>query len=279
MVDAILLILREVLEAALIITMLLAMSRKLSISFNWIVPALVLGVLSSWLLAHYAYAIADALDGTGQEWINALLYLSVILSFIIIGLIIAPLLFSASLQEKYLSFTDNSIKPHKTLLLVCSIFAVGLSLAREVAEIWIYLGGFLHQQDLLQSALTGGAIGLGIGMSLGVITYYLLVFISVRRFFIVLFVFLIFLCGGLSMQIARQLLQIGMLTSATPLWDSSTIVNEHSWLGELLYALIGYDSSPNAIQVIFYWIAIIPFLVALAWNWHRRNQASSTTSI
>jgi high-affinity iron transporter len=278
MVDAILLILREVLEAALIITMLLAMSRKLSILFNWIIPALALGVLSSWLLAHYAYTIADALDGTGQEWINALLYLSVILSFIFIGLIIAPLLLHASSQEKYLSLTDNSTHHYKTLLLICAVFAVGLSLAREVSEIWIYLGGFLHQKDLLQSALTGGAIGLGIGISLGVVTYYLLVFISARMFLIILFIFLIFLCGGLSMQIARQLLQIGILTSAGPLWDTSTIVNEHSWLGELLYALIGYDSSPNAIQIIFYCIAVIPLLLALLWGWYRRNYSLASKS-
>ncbi|HEY8940248.1 MAG TPA: FTR1 family protein [Cellvibrio sp.] len=272
MVDAILLILREVLEAALIITMLLVMSRKLSIAFSWIIPALVLGVLSSWLLAHYAYAIADALNGTGQEWINALLYLSVIVSFIVIASIIAPLIFNTPALIQYLLPTKDSIKPYRKLLF-CSVFAVGLSLAREVAEIWIYVGGFLHQRDLLQSALIGGAIGIGIGISLGVITYYLLVFISARKFLKILFIFFILLCGGLSMQVARQLLQIGILNSAAPLWDTSHIINEHSWLGELLYALIGYDSSPNAIQVIFYWIAVMPLLLVLLWNWHRRARA------
>ncbi len=273
MVDAILLILREVLEAALIITMLLVMSRKLSIPLNWIIPALALGMLSSWLLAHYASTIADALDGTGQEWINALLYLSVILSFIVIASIIAPLLFRVPALVQYLPRTNKSTEPYRRLLF-CAVLAVGLSLAREVAEIWIYIGGFLHQPNLLQSALIGGAIGVGIGISLGVITYYLLVFISARFFLNILFVFLILLCGGLSMQVARQLLQIGVLNSAAPLWDTSTIVNEHSWLGELLYALIGYDSSPNAIQVIFYCIAIMPLLALVLWNWCRRNRKS-----
>jgi len=51
------------------------------------------------------------------------------------------------------------------------VFSVGLSLAREVAEIWIYLGGFLHQPDVLQPALTGSAIGIGIGISLGIIIF------------------------------------------------------------------------------------------------------------
>ncbi len=271
MVDAILLILREVLEAALIITMLLVMSRKLSIALSWILPALALGMLSSWILAHYASAIADMFYGTGQEWVNALLYLSVILSFIVIASTIAPLLFSTPSAVKYLPRDGTYSKPYRTLIF-CAVLAVGLSLAREVAEIWIYVGGFLHQPDLLQSAIIGGAIGFGIGTSLGVITYYLLVFISARTFLSILFFFLILLCGGLSMQIARQLLQIGVLNSAGPLWDSSSVVNEHSWLGELLYALIGYDSSPNAVQVIFFTIAILPLLLLLLGNLHRRNR-------
>lgn len=271
MVDAILLILREVLEAALIITMLLVMSRKLSMVLNWVIAALILGILGSRMLAHYADAIANALDGTGQEWINALLYLLVILSFIVIASTIAPLLLRTPPQTRYLPLTSESAKSYRWLLF-CAVLAVGLSLAREVAEIWIYIGGFLHQPNLLQPALIGGAIGTGIGISLGAITYYLLVFISARVFLHILFVFLILLCGGLSMQIARQLLQIGILTSAAPLWDTSSIINEHSWLGELLYALIGYDSSPNAIQIIFYCIAITPLMLILLWNWFQRTR-------
>lgn len=272
MVDAILLVLREVLEAALIISLLLALSRKLSVGFRWLIPALLLGGLSSWLLAHYAYTIADALDGTGQEWLNALLYLAVVLSFIAIAAAISPLLFTVPKQILYFLPGNEPIKPAEHLLITSAVLAVSLSLAREVAEIWIYLSGFIHQPDLLQSALIGGAIGVGIGMSLGAIAYYLLVFISLRTFLILLFVFLVFLCGGLSMQIAKQLLQIGVLDSTTPLWDSSNIVNEHSWFGELLYALIGYDASPAAVQVIFYWLAVTPLLLIVIWNWSRRNR-------
>lgn len=274
MVDAILLVLREVLEAALIITMLMVTSRKLSASLHWIIAALVLGVISSWILAHYAYTIADAFEGTGQEWVNTTLYLLVIMLFILIAAVITPLIFSAPKQLIYLSPTATPARL-RCIFVGCALFVVSLSLAREVAEIWIYLGGFAQQPNKLQSALIGGAIGLGIGASLGVITYYLLVFISVRRFLCFLFTFLLLLCGGLAMQIAKQLMQIGVLDSTEPLWDSSQLVNEHSWVGELLYALIGYDSSPSTIQVIFYGLAITPLVLTLAWNWSRRNQVNA----
>lgn len=271
MVDAILLVLREVLEAALIISLLLALSRKLTINQRWLVSALLLGVASSWMLAHFAYGIAEAVEGTGQEWLNALLYLMVIIAFIFIAFAIAPLLFNTSNHILHCDFSIAVKNPPIALLTYSCLLTVGLSLAREVAEVWIYLSGFIHQPALLQSALTGGAIGVGIGISLGVITYYLLIFISLRLFLHIFFVLLIFLCGGLAMQIAKQLLQIGVLDSTAPLWDSSNLVSEHSWLGELLYALIGYDASPSAAHVIFYGLAITPLLLILAWNWHHRN--------
>jgi high-affinity iron transporter len=270
MVDAILLILREVLEAALIITMLMVMSRKLSIEFTWIGPTLIFGGLSSGLLAHYAYEINAALGGTGQEWVNALLYLCVIMALIVIALIIVPLLFNLTMHVRYLSFMAAPPRLPRKLLLFSTVVAVALSLAREASEILIYLGGFLHQPEALQSAVIGAAIGTGIGVSLGIIIYYLLVFLSARKFLYLFFVLLVLLCGGLSMQIAQQLMQIGVLDSSASLWDASSIVNDHSWLGELLYALIGYESSPSVIQVIFYWLAVSPLLLALLWNWYQK---------
>jgi high-affinity iron transporter len=151
------------------------------------------------------------------------------------------------------------------------VIIVSFSLAREGSEIWIYLSSFTHKSDMLVSALIGAAIGTGIGMSLGAITYYVFSFMS-KRFFLPIFLIVIsLLAGGLSMQIAKQLMQIGLLDSGAPLWDSSFLVNEHSWLGELLYALLGYDSRPAPVQGIFYVLSIAPILLASLWHaWRLR---------
>lgn len=278
MVDALLVVLREALEAALYILMLLVMSRKLSIALSWVIPAVLFGIIGSWSLAQYAYEIADALEGTGQEWINVLLYLCVTISFSIIALIITQLIFSTPNHIEYLAFpekTHNSTfkiqKSQEKLLVICAFFSVGLSITRETTEIWIYLSGFVTDPEKLQSALVGSALGLWIGTCIGVIAYYLLVFISARKFLYLLFAFLVFLCGGISMQIAKQLMQIGVLESA-PLYDISSILSEYSWLGELLYELFGYSSSPSAVQIIFYWLSVIPLLFGLLWSWYRKNR-------
>lgn len=271
MLDAVLLILREVLEAALILSLLLALSNKLQLSYRWSFFALLAGVAGSWLLAHYAYDIADAMEGTGQELLNAALYCAVIFSVILLGILILPLAFA---PVKNISPARNVALNQHRLLYLLFIIIFSFSLMREGAEIWIYLSAFDHKAEAMSSALIGAAVGAGIGMSLGAIIYYVFAFLS-RTYFLPIFITVItLLAGGLSMQVAKQLMQIGLLDSDAPLWDSSFLVNEHSWLGELLYALVGYDSRPTPIQGIFYLLTIAPILFASIWHaWRLRGNA------
>lgn len=266
MVDAVLLVLREVLEAALIMSLLLALSHKLQLRFRWSLSALLLGFMGSWILAQYTYEITDAMDGTGQELLNAVLYFSVVLSVVVLSVLILPLAFAPPLAtHRRTPDSPESGSRHK-LIYGLFIIIVSFSVAREGSEIWIYLSGFTNQSDTISSVYIGAAIGAGIGVSLGAITYYAFAFMHKKYFVPVFLVVITLLAGGLSMQIAKQFLQIGLLNSTAPLWDSSFLVNEHSWLGELLYALLGYDARPAPIQGIFYLLTVSPIL--LAWVWH-----------
>ncbi|WP_152625342.1 hypothetical protein [Cellvibrio sp. OA-2007] len=252
-------------------SLLLALSQKLHLQFRWSLIAVTIGTIGSWLLAHYAYEIADAMDGTGQELLNAALYSVVILSVIALGLFICPLAFKSHLENNLTQKKIFASPSGKKLIYRLCIVIVSFSLAREASEIWIYLSAFTHDTEMLSSALIGSAIGAGIGMSLGASTYYAFTFMQKSYFIPVFLAIITLLAGGLSMQIAKQLMQIGWLDSATPLWDSTFLVDEHSWVGELLYALIGYDSRPAPIQGIFYLLTITPVVSACAWHaWQLR---------
>lgn len=271
MLDAVLLILREVLEAALILSLLLALSYKLKLQFRWSLIALTIGILGSWLLAHYAYDIAESMEGTGQELLNSALYLVVILSLITLGLLITPMAFSTQKKNSSQINIPLTMSLQQKLISRLCIVIVSFSLAREASEIWIYLSAFTHNTDALSSALIGAAIGAGIGMSLGASTYYAFTFMPKNYFIPTFLIVMTLLAGGLSMQIAKQLMQVGLLDSGVPLWDSSFLVNEHSWVGELLYALIGYDSRPAPIQGAFYLVTIAPILLSCIWHaWRLR---------
>lgn len=262
MLDAVLLVLREVLEAALIISLLLALSNQFQLRFGWSLYAIVFGIAGSWLLAHYAYEISDAFEGTGQELLNAVLYSVVVICVVILSILILSATSKTHSVANTPSQKTSYYSQNPPLTYSLFIIIVSLSLAREGSEIWIYLSGFTQQPELITSAFIGAAIGTGIGMSLGAITYYLFSFMSKRLFVPVFLIVISLLAGGLSMQIAKQLMQIGLLDSGTPLWDSSFLVNEHSWSGELLYALLGYDSRPAPIQGIFYALTLAPIIAA-----------------
>lgn len=265
MVDAVLLILREVLEAALILSLLLALSRKYELNTRWCWFALAGGFLGSWLLAHFAYNITEAMEAIGQEVLNVVLYLIVVVCLILLSLLLIPLAYALKLTRRL--ETIAAFKRQQPLIWPLFIVIVSFSLAREGSEIWIYLSDFSRKPDEILSVLIGVAIGAGIGMSLGAITYYFLLFMSDKIFMPLFITVITLLSGGLSMQIAKQLMQAGLLTSSDPLWDSSMLISEQSWLGELLYALLGYDAQPTPVQGVFYLLTTIPIVASAGWHW------------
>jgi len=275
MVDAVLLVLREVLEAALIVSLLLALTYKLQLHYRWSIIALVCGFLGSIFLAYYTSAIADAADGRGQELLNVVLYLVVVVCVLWVGFLITSVFVSCIKNKKN---NERLIATEKNnpylLIMLCSVI-VSFSLAREGSEIWIYFSSFTIQSQSFYSALIGAAIGIGIGMSLGGITYYLLIFMKEKYFTPGFLVVVTLLSGGLSLQIAKQFMQIGLLDSDGPIWDSSFLVNEKSWVGELLYALFGYDAQPNSVQAYFYLAATLPMLINFLWHWRSLRETSN----
>ena len=73
LLNSVVIVLREALEAALMISILLALSRILDIRVRWVAVAIVLGVLSAALYGASLSAISDLFDGVGQEIANATL--------------------------------------------------------------------------------------------------------------------------------------------------------------------------------------------------------------
>jgi high-affinity iron transporter len=247
MLDAVLLVLREVLEAALFVSLLLALGARLRLAWRWERIAIPLGLLASWVNSRMAGRLAEAFDGTGQEWLNAALYLIAILSFIGLTTLLVP---------EIVGRRDDT-PAHPRMLHVLFILIVTCSMAREGSEVWIYLSSFAGNPSALSAAVMGGLIGTGIGLSLCALVYYAFSFLGRRTFLIVFFVLATLVVGGLSMQLAKLGLQTGLLDSGQPVWDTTWLVSERSWPGQLLHALFGYDANPDTLQAAFYFAALL----------------------
>ena len=71
MLASLLLVFREVLEAALIVSVVAAATRSVIGRERWISAGIGLGILGALVVALFANQIANAMSGMGQEWFNA----------------------------------------------------------------------------------------------------------------------------------------------------------------------------------------------------------------
>ena len=254
MLDAVMLVLREVLEAALFVSLLLALGARLGLRWRWERVAIPLGLLASWMLSRVAYDLAEAFDGTGQELVNGALYAVAILSFISLNTLLVPAIVDR-----------RGVAPvNARAMYVLFVMIVTCSMAREGSEVWIYLSGFAGAPAAMSAAVMGGLIGAGIGVSLCVLVYFAFSFLGRRTFLGLFFLLSTLVVGGLSMQLAKQGLQVGWLDSGRPIWDTTWLVSERSWFGQFLHALFGYDANPDTLQAVFYFGALLAVAFAAA---------------
>lgn len=264
MLDAVLLVLREVLEAALFIATLLALGRKLGLRSVWVWPALTVGLAGSLLLSDQAVAIAEAFEGSGSERLNAILFLCAIGCFVAINWLLWP-----ELRDRLAGRTPTD-QPTRPLLASLFGVVVAASTMREGSEVWIYLSAFDGQSGALAGALMGGLIGAGLGVSIGVLVYYLFDFQPRGRVVPLYMLLATLVAGGLSMQFAAQLMQMGWLDSGLAVWDSRWLVDERGWPGEFLHAAFGYDANPDRTQLACYLLVVVLVLLGGVWDWWRR---------
>jgi high-affinity iron transporter len=241
---------REVLEAALVVGIVLAASRGVPQRGAWVGGGVVVGVLGASLVAAGAEAIADAIDGIGQELFNATILFTAVamLGWHNIwmnrhGRELASA--AASLGKAVV----GGSRPLYALGLV-----VGIAVLREGSEIVLFLYGIAVASGVGGLAmLAGGVLGLIGGVAIGSLIYFGLLAIPLKRLFTVTSWLILLLAAGMASQGAAFLMQANLLPSlGNDLWDTSSILGERSMLGTLLHVLIGYSAQPAGIQVLFY---------------------------
>ncbi len=245
LLNTVIIILREVLEAALLISVLLAISHLLSLKLRWLMIAGVTGITGAFIYQANFERISSAFDFVGQEVTNAFLQLGIYFC-------IATIVF-------YINVKPAAGKLKIIAMTMC--IAVSLAIIREGSEILIYLSGFAEHQIYLWSAVTGGMIGISIGMSVGALIFYLLRSRSPYILSLSSQSLLALVAAAMLSQASQLLIQADWLPSQHTLWDSSGLLNEDSITGQLLYAIAGYEATPTIIQLGAYLFALASILL------------------
>jgi high-affinity iron transporter len=238
--------LKETLEAALIISVLLVITRLVNGQIRYIGQGIVLGLAGALIYGLNMAAISEWFDYVGQEITNATIQL-LIIAFIVV------LTHFTFILARHKSSTRPVIKKLHT---VTTIGIITLAITREGSEILIFFSGFYQQSSDFNAVIMGGAIGFALGLSVGVLLYYLLINLSTTWRPRITTTLLALTAANMASQAVIELAQADWISQGKLLWDSSDLISEYSIMGQLMYALIGYEATPSPQQVIIYLVAI-----------------------
>ena len=249
---------RETLEAALIVTIVLAATRGIRGRGAWIGGGVLAGIGGATLIAGAAGAIAGSFEGMGQELFNAGVLLAAVAMLGWHHLWMAEHGRALASELRQLS---ESVRAGAATLGALTV-AVGLAVLREGAETVLFVQG-LAATESAHAVLVGVALGAAGGAAIGTLLYFGLVRIPMRHFFRVTGWLIVVLAAGLAAQAARFFEQANLLPSIVPqLWDSSSVLTESSLAGQLLHVLIGYTARPSGLQALFYVVTLAALIVA-----------------
>jgi high-affinity iron transporter len=257
------LVFREVLEAAMIISIVAAATRGVATRWRWIGSGILLGCIGAGLVAASADWLAGALSGMGQEWFNAgvLLAATGMIGWHVVWMARHGKALAAD-AGRFGNDVSQGRRPLTALALV-----VALAVLREGSEVVLFGYGMFAGGSNSGDLVVGGLLGLLSGVAAGVTMYVGLLRIPLRHFFHATNGLLILLAAGLGAAAAGFLAQADVLpTLLDPAWDTSWLLGDDAWLGRTLHALVGYVARPSGMQVLFYLtiVALLGFGARLA---------------
>lgn len=246
LLDIVVIVLRETLEASVLIGVLLSLSQHAQLRIGWLPVAFVLGLPGAWIYGANLHIVSDWFEYTGQEVVNAGL------QYLIYSQLLLILAF----------WKFDTVVRRRGLIIMMSI-VVATAIIREGSELFVFYAGFLQSGGDLLNAFTSGFIGLAIGMSVGAICYYLLVAMPMSRAHYFHALLLVLIGSGMVAQATRLLAQADWVSVGQPVWDSNWLLPESSISGQLIYAIFGYEATPSSLEISIYILSMLAMLMAI----------------
>jgi high-affinity iron transporter len=273
MIGAFVIAFREVIEAGLIISIVLAATRGIPGRMRWVLLGVAGGLAGAGLVALFAEKISDAFEGNGQDILNA--------AVLIVAVLL--LIWHNTWMSKHgkelageLRAAGEAVRSGEREAAALSI-VIGAAILREGAELVLFLYGLVASGTSGADIQFGAVAGIGAGVLLSAVTYLGLASIPSRYVFSVTSVLIIFLAAGLAAQAAQFLSNAGVVDIlGHTLWNSSGLIAENSWPGRVLHALVGYTDRPTALQGLVYVATIVVMVGLMQWSAADKRRAVRT---
>ena len=270
MLPTYLLSLREGLEAALIIGIVLGALAKIRRSD--LSPAVWLGALSavgvSVLTALLLTTFGMSLEEEAEQIFEGI-------TMLIAAGILTWMIFWMSKQARFLKSeleagvnkAAASTETGKRAMFWLAFVAV----VREGVELALFITAAFFAGDQSQvttniiQTLAGTILGLGTAILLGWTLFATTVRLDLRRFFQVTGFLLILFAAGLVAHGIHEFNEVGWIPSVVEhIWDVNAILDENSIVGQLLKTLFGYNGNPSLTEMIAYFVYLA--VVTVLWR-------------
>ncbi|MGN6744321.1 MAG: iron uptake transporter permease EfeU [Amnibacterium sp.] len=244
--------LREGLEAALIVSILLGYARKLNRPD--LRPRIWTGIAIAVLVA---LGVGAVLTFGTVELGNAEPVIAGSLSVVAVGFVTWMIFWmvrnSAGLSSSLRSDVDRSLRGAGWGIVALAFLSVG----REGIETSLFIWTAIRSTGESALALIGAVLGIGAAIALTALLSRGLIRIDLKRFFAWTGALLVVVAAGVLAYGVHDLQEGGVLPGGRAVaYDVSAVVPVDSWYGTLLKGLIGFSPTATWLQVVV-WIAYV----------------------
>ena len=258
MLSTFIIALREGLEAALIVGILVAYvvrtDRRHLLKPLWTGVAVAL-VLTLGLGAILSFTSAELSD-RGEELFAG------VTSFAAVGLVTWMVFWmkrtARNLRNELHGKIDGALVGGPISLALVAFFAV----AREGLETALFVYSNFKTVGVASTATVGLVLGLGLAVFLGYAIYNRTVKLDLAKFFTITGVALIIIAAGVLSYGIHEFQELGYLPGVDSfLWDVTPWIAKESLLGSLLGGLVGFDTTTSFVQFIGWSIYLLAVLI------------------
>jgi high-affinity iron transporter len=260
MLASFLLSLREGIEAALIIGIVIGALRKMR--RTELVPSVWYGTVSA-VLVSLAGGVLLTAFGLSMEGAAEQIFEGV--AMLLAAGVLTWMIFWMSRQARNIKGELES-GVHKAAFEggKRGLFALAfLAVVREGIELALFLTAATFASDA-RSTLLGALLGLGSAIVLGWGLFASTIRLDLRRFFQVTGFLLILFAAGLVAHGVHEFNEAGVIPSVIEhVWDFNPLLDENATLGSMLKALFGYNGNPSLTEVLAYFTYFVAIFFGL----------------
>jgi high-affinity iron transporter len=255
--------LREGIEAALIVSIVLAYLKQLGRTdrARLVWSGTGLAVLLSAATGTVIFAVGADFDGTAEQLFEGLVTLTAVgvLTWMVFWMRRQGARIKSELQHK----VDSALMAGGLALAALAFFAV----LREGVETALFLfaaaEGTAVQSGAVGAQLLGAGFGLGLAVVLGVLLYRGGIRINLRTFFKLTGAILIVVAAGLFAFSVHELQAAGWFPLLQAhAFDLSASLADDAGIGTVLRGLLGYNADPSTLEVLA-WVTYLVVVGAL----------------